>query len=359
MKTKWTALALMGVLGLGGAAVADTIQLTGVVRDFKVSHPDMQRSGPHFNVVQGMVKPLLGPDRKPVLNAGYATLTKGQNQGSLASVTVDFHGTFIDATSTRDLSNVVLGLSNGVEYKYDELDQSDTGKHGRFLVPEEHEGATIETVWVKSGSYTSDDGPGYGYRFDLSEAQVKAIPSSFRVQSVNSFNQWYRDVVEVNIALPYTITLDNGQDEPGGVYTFAVERPNYFFPIDGKGWNQTATDANGQQRNFYFTFEIHTKFTYSDPGERDEPMTFRFTGDDDVWVFINGKLAVDIGGVHPQASDQVNVDDMADYLGLTPGGTYELSFFLAERHTTESNVRIETTMQLESIPPTTVSPLYD
>ncbi len=179
-------------------------------------------------------------------------------------------------------------------------------------------------------------------------------PTRGMISGADSFNQWFNDVPGVNIAIPLSITLDNGQADKGGIYTFAVEKPDYFFPIDGRGWQDTATDKNGNQRNFYFTYEIKTQFLYSDPADRDDDMVFSFTGDDDVWVFINGKLAVDIGGVHGQSNDAVNLDDEAEALGLEPGGVYDLDFFFAERHTTESNFRIETNMIF-----TEVSPLYD
>jgi fibro-slime domain-containing protein len=84
----------------------------------------------------------------------------------------------------------------------------------------------------------------------------------------------------------------------------------------------------------HFTTEIHTVFTYMG-GE-----SFTFTGDDDVWVFINKKLVIDIGGVHGNSPGSVNLDN----LGLTMGINYPLDVFHAERHTTQSNFRIDTTI---------------
>ena len=48
--------------------------------------------------------------------------------------------------------------------------------------------------------------------------------------------------------------------------------------------------------------------------------TLDFTGDDDGWVFVNGKLAVDIGGVHPPKSGSVTLDAAAaSSFGLADG----------------------------------------
>lgn len=186
------------------------------------------------------------------------------------------------------------------------------------------------------------------------------------ITSSESFNQWYRDVEGVNRTVNHAITLEPLSGSPG-VFYYAREKQmsdpakKSFFPLDNFGsdltWGDFQTTSKGTH-NYYFTYELRTLFTYTPRAHRDDPsqdLVFKFVGDDDVWVFINGKLAVDIGGVHSQATGDVNLDDEADALGLEPNGTYELVLFFAERHTTESNFRIETTLQLS----TETEPLYD
>jgi fibro-slime domain-containing protein len=120
------------------------------------------------------------------------------------------------------------------------------------------------------------------------------------------------------------------------IYTYG--NPN-FFPID----NQLFGNYGDSGHNFHFTFEAHSQFTYQG-GE-----VFHFSGDDDLWVFINNKLAIDIGGIHPASSASVDLDSMADILGITKGNNYDMDIFFAERHSVSSDLMIETTMLL---PPT-------
>jgi fibro-slime domain-containing protein len=144
-----------------------------------------------------------------------------------------------------------------------------------------------------------------------------------------SFNQWYNDVPGVNMLFAVPITLT--EIAPG---RFVFEDLD-FFPLDGMGWPGEEIDGH----NFHFTTELHGAFRYRG-GE-----TFTFTGDDDLFAFVNGHLAIDLGGVHGVQGHTIDFDASAATLGITPGNVYSLDVFHAERHTGESNFRIETSIE--------------
>ncbi|MCF0215554.1 MAG: fibro-slime domain-containing protein [Fibrobacteraceae bacterium] len=96
--------------------------------------------------------------------------------------------------------------------------------------------------------------------------------------------------------------------------------------------------GNGGQHNFGFTMRVQAEFEYV-PGQY-----FEFNGDDDVWVFINNKLVVDIGGTHTKEFGAVSLDT----LGLKIGETYPFSIFYAERKVTQSNFMMRTSIDLRT-----------
>ncbi|MGA2448664.1 MAG: DUF4215 domain-containing protein [Polyangiaceae bacterium] len=169
-----------------------------------------------------------------------------------------------------------------------------------------------------------------------------------------STNPYAMDVWLDAVQNPMTLQL-TPQVAGSTVYEFNNQA---FFPLNNLGWDnpsatlnpywyndpQTSAGKDGAGnavagvQNFSFTSELHYRFTYQAMlAASANPPAFTFTGDDDVWAFVNGQLFMDLGGMHPAKSGSVTLNTTeGTALGLVDQGIYSIDVFQAERHVTQS-----------------------
>lgn len=138
-----------------------------------------------------------------------------------------------------------------------------------------------------------------------------------------AFDKWFTKTTDTS---SYSIVL-NETGVGTGIYQYSN---NSFFPLGTS--------------NYHFTYAISSTFSYVAGSNQ----TFYFSGDDDVWVFFDKKLGIDLGGVHGTQDQTVNLDTL--FGNGKASGDYSFDFFFAERHTTGSNLTITTSLVFRDPP---------
>ncbi len=178
------------------------------------------------------------------------------------------------------------------------------------------------------------NGPGWTRGFDCEGLFADGDGTTARINSDLKLGTVGQD------ACVFGWSCDDRGNAPEGwpFYTSGSETRN---ATQGSGRWQSTEDAKSVNggRNQHFCFESHANFRFK------KGLKFNFRGDDDIWVFINNKLAVDLGGTHLAAPGYVDLDKFMPDGEV--GKSYDIDIYFCDRRTTMSNVRIKTNMFIE------------
>ena len=163
------------------------------------------------------------------------------------------------------------------------------------------------------------------------------VSSTGGIPSGAAFNTWYTDVPGVNLSAVHSIELVKSAD---GIFEYLDDS---FHPVDNLLFGN-----EDEEHNHYFTYMIEAQFIH----HACQNSFFEFQGADDAWLFLDGKLGMDLGGVIPGTKQYVEIDRIP---GLQDGQTYSLMFFYAQRQPNIASFNVRTNLDLIGTLPSTVS----
>lgn len=201
----------------------------------------------------------------------------------------------------------------------------------------------------------AEDGTDTGYSF-VADSYHSAQKSSTIQPDAGEPADGYKDLKYDEAAGTIeNVEAGTGEDRAGFFPLDKFEGGQSFKALFEYGKNDPATQAAMVEamgaHNYHYSMVSHSSFTY----EQGKGQFFTFEGDDDTYLFINNKLAIDLGGAHLAQNATVALDEpvsadsdetWAERLGLESGNSYNFDFFYMERHTDYSDFAVNTNIEL-------------
>ena len=297
----------------------------------------------------------------------------------------DIKTTNIDVNNTDDLAG--CSSPDSWSWSYQGVVSKDLSSDGNLMMMKNDNSGTVAAPFF-SDSFLSKTGSGqnssYGKKVNAalpftydSNTKKYSYQSSTVSSHANPVNSIYlknantgsstnnlNGVTSDSLTLMY-VGSDTSKAIPDGKLWFNSGESGYgFFPFNNNTINHTGEDVRNDL-NYGFGMALSVDFTVPKDGKiDDQDVTFTFTGDDDVWIYIDGKLVVDLGGDHKDASCTLNfannsttyatglnsksvtsassVYSLTDVMkGSTKNTVHKLQMFYMERGLIESNLQVE------------------